>query len=329
MELIVNDVEFSEDFKKALGFPDADISFERLNPTLEIATDEIVDIITEDNYSRLVEFVNNNPVTPQTPDADFTNFSDLDDDKKAEFLKLVKYVMLCKAFNMYVGLGDLTVSNNGRTMRRDDHNVAAFNWQIEKHDAELEQLYFRHLDRMLRFMMKHNLKINQNKYKFKDLIINGLSQFEQFLDIKGSYALFIRLIPALREAEKLIILPRLGATLYEEVKADKTTDLAFLVQKAIVYHSIIWGLQKLEMQVFPKGMMSYNAVYNIINSRNTIETRVMRQSLSLDFEKDLERDLKTLEKLVKTINTPIEEITTDEIEMPEFGFEKNDGFVNL
>lgn len=80
----------------------------------------------------------------------------------------------------------------------------------------------------------------------------------------------------------MIILPRLGETLYEEVKADKTTDLAFLVQKTIVYHSIIWGLQKLEMQVFPKGMLSYNTVFNIVNSRNTLETRVMEQSLSID-----------------------------------------------
>lgn len=348
MELIVNDISFSEDLKKALGFTDADISYERVFPQVEIATDEIVDIITEENYNQLIAFVNNSeepdlvdpptdpPLEPEDPPVepvepvipDFTTFDELTDDQKNDFVRLVKYALLSKAFNMYVGLGDLSVTNNGRTMRRDDHQVSAFNWQIEKHDNELEQLYYRHLDRMLRFMMKHNLKINQDKYRHKDLIVNSLSEFEKFIDVKGSYALYIRLIPALREAEKLIILPRVGKVLFDLVKVDKTSELAFMVQKTIVYHALIWGFYKLELQIFPKGMLSHNAVYSIVNSKNTPETRVMRQTLAMNFEKDLERDLLSLEKMVTEINRPIEEIINPELEMPDFGFDCEDGFVN-
>lgn len=327
MELLVNDIEFSDDLKRTLGFPDADISFERLLPTVEIATDEVVDIITEENYTQLIAFVNEETPDATTP-GEFSYFNDLSDDEKQDFLKLVKNVLLSKAFNMYVGLGDLNVTNNGRTMRRDDHNVSPFAHQIQKHDDDLEQLHYRHLDRLLRFMNRHNLKINQQKYSHKDLLVNSLSQFENFMDVKGSYALYIRLIPALREAEKLIILPRIGKTLFDEIKIDKTTDLAFMVQKTIVYHALIWGFYKLELQIFPKGMLSHNAVYNIVNSRNTAETRMLRQTLAMNFEKDLERDLKTLEKMVTDINRPAEEITTDEIILPDFGFDCEDGFVN-
>lgn len=335
MELIVNESNFSDTFKKALGFPDADMSFERLLPTLEIASDEIIDLITEDNYAKLITYTKaenfdiSESDVPAVPVEKETNtFPDLSNSKKFEFLRLVRYAMLSKAFNMYVGLGDLAVTNNGRTMRRDDHQVSAFNWQIEKHDSELEQLYYRHLDRLIRFMIKHKLEINQEKYNHKDLIVNSLSQFEKFIDVKGSYALYIRLIPGLREAEKQIILPRLGKDLYNALKDETHKDLAFLVQKTIVYHALIWGFYKLELQVFPKGMLSHNSVYAVVNSRNTAETRMLRQTLALNFEKDLERDLISLEKMVAEINKPTGIMNNTEIEMPDFGFGCDDGFVN-
>lgn len=334
MELIVKKEGFSEDFKDKLGFVDSDIAFNRIKPSLEIATDEIIDIITKENYNQVIsklfppevvpetEITENQDLEPENPKPDFNSLSE---DLQNDFVDLIKYAIYLKAFILYVPTGDLSVGNNGRTMRRDDHTVAAFQWQIDKHDESLEQLYYRHLDRLLRFMFENDLDVNQKKYDYKDLLVNSIDVFETHFDINGSRLLYLKLLPAIREAEKLLILSRTGDEIFIEIKTDPGSDLAFLAKKCVVCSAMVWGINRLNLQLFPKGILQQEKDY----SNKKQADPVQRQGLALIFQRDLDKDLEELEKQILIIQTPEIPQEEREFQLPEIGFNKDDSFVDL
>ena len=334
MELIVKKEGFSEDFKDKLGFVDSDMAFNRIKPSLEIATDEIIDIITKENYNQVIsklfppevvpetEITENQDLEPENPKPDFNSLSE---DLQNDFIDLIKYAIYMKASILCLPIGDLSVGNNGRTMRRDDHNVAAFPWQIDKHDENLEQLYYRHLDRLLRFMFENDLEVNQKKYDYKDLLVNSIDVFETHFDINGSRLLYLKLLPAMREAERLMILSRTGEEIFNQIKENPDSDLAFLVKKCLVNSAMIWGINRLNLQLFPKGLFQQEKDY----SNKKQAGPVQRQGLALVFERDLDKNLEELEKQISILQTPQIPQEEREFQLPEIGFNKEDSFVDL
>ena len=303
MELIVSKENFSEEFKDAVGIVDADMNWKRVKPAIELSSEEIIELIGDENYSAALA-------------------AQSDDD----FKKLVKSAVLMKALIIYLPTGDLNIGNNGRTMRRDDNNVSAFQWQIEKHDDSLERIYYRSLDRLLKFMFKKGMDIDVMKYNYKDLVINSLNIFESHFNIESSHLLYFKLIPAIREAEKLEILPRTGADIFQEVKSDPKSDLAFLVQKCIVNYAMAWGINKLNLQLFPKGVLQNESEGSKGYAKKSADG-VQRQGLAISFNNDLDRDLKALEKEISKKKQIPED--PSESMFSNFGFDKNDGFVDV
>ncbi len=356
MELIVKSEGFSKEFKERLGFVDADISFKRLKPSLEIATDEIIDIISSETYSQVLDFI----FPPDIPEEEipeeeipaeeiieeesenqegediseeeteipvYAQFSELTEKQKSNFLDLLTYAIYLKAFVLYVPTGDLASGNNGRTMRRDDHTVAAFQWQIDKHDESLEQLFYRHLDRLLRFMFENNLQVNQKKYDHKNLIVNSIDIFETHFEINGSRLLYLKLLPAIREAERLQILPRTGKDYLVQIKEEPDSALAFLAQKCVVSYAMVWGINRLNLQLFPKGVLQNDSK----SDNKKTSDPVQKQGLALTFKNDLERDLLQLEKEISILQNPPVILQNDEqdLDEPDFGFGCNDKFVSV
>lgn len=351
MELIVKEPGFSANFKTIIGFVDSDITFERLKPSLEIATDEITDIISQQTYDQVIlklfpEENNENQEPPEPADsgnetsdsqneesdvpADFYQFNDLTEKKQDAFISLLKYAIFLKACILYLPTGDLSVSNNGRIMRRDEHTVAAFQWQIEKHDGAIEQLYYRHLDRLLRFMFENNLKVSQKKYDHKNLIVNSIDVFETHFDINGSRLLYLKLLPGIKEAEKLQIIPRTGKDYYNNIKSDPDSDLAFLAQKCIVSSAMAWGINRLNLQLFPKGILQNESKGSEGNSKKVADP-VQKEGLAITFENDLNRDLLELEKTISILQNPPEILQNDNepFKLPDLEFDENDKFISL
>lgn len=356
MELIVKKEDFSADFKDKIAFVDKDLSFNRLKPSLEIATDEIIDIITKETYSQVLHKVfppeievpeeneNQEPSEPATPGnensesmdeetevpAVYSQFNELSENDQNDYVELVKYAIYLKAFILYVPTGDLAVSNNGRTIRRDDKTVSAFQWQIEKHDESLEQLYYRHLDRLLRFMFENNFQINQKKYDHRSLIVNSIDVFETHFEINGSRLLYLKLLPALREAEKLQVVPRTGKDYLDRIKGEPDSELAFLVQKCIVSYAMVWGINRLNLQLFPKGVLQNESKGSEGYSKKTSDP-VQKQGLAMTFQNDLNRDLFQLEKEISILQNPPVIVQNDDqdLDEPDFGFGLDDKFVSV
>lgn len=316
MDLLFKKEEFSKSFKDLLGFVDADIRFERVKPSLEIATDEIIDLIGADTYESFFQEV-----------------------EISELHKMVKYAIALGGYMLYAPTADLSVTNNGRLMRRDDHQVAAFEWQIERNDEALQALYYRHLDRMLKYMVQHSFKINWEKYNHSGLIVSKLTDFETYFNINGSYLLYLKLLPAIREFEQNEIMPRLGSqqkgwelkdwNLVLSEPISYTSPIVQLLQNACVNYAMAWGIRRLNIQLFPNGVLQTSKVSNQGQNRKRGD-KLEHIEVAMVFEKNFEKLLLKIEDEVARLDRAFKICNkkSDIGEDFDFGFDRNSGFID-
>lgn len=274
MDLIWNKDNFSADFKKHLGFVDADIPFVRLESALRASTSEIADLIGSATYATI------KTETTET-----------------EFSKLVKYAILLRALIIYTPTADVAFTARGRKLRTDAQDGTPWQWMLDANIHALDNLYYRHLDLLLKHMFTNGLTVNIAKYNHKDLMVNSLDLFEKHFNIGGSYYLYLKLLPALQECEDLELLPRIGPL----PEPDFTIAMKNIAQKACVYYAMQWGIRRLNIQLFPEGVLQ--------ESRGTgtgTVGRNMKPSAKLEyletamlFRDDAQKYLQVLEGLIR------------------------------
>ena len=306
MDLLFTPENFSAKIKSYLGFVDADLKFVRLKSDVMFATNEIIDLIGETAYNEIK-----------------------DSAEDSEFRFLVECAIALKAYINYAPTADLSHTNNGRLMRRDDHNVSAFQWQIDANDDSLEQKYYRHLDSLLKFMALNNKDINQKKYDHANLLVPSLDIFEGEFNVNGSYLLYLKLLPALRECENLEILPRTGTEKFEALKTTSPDpQLLALAQKICVNYALAWGAMRLNAQLFPKGILIYANSPNQGSGKNIKPSdKLQYLEAAMIFEADYRKYLVRLEERVSKLN---EEPVTNPgiVEMPQLGFDRYSKFID-
>ncbi|AZA49576.1 hypothetical protein EG346_15935 [Chryseobacterium carnipullorum] len=302
MKLLFKQEGFPQDIKKVIGIIDADLSWDRLRPSLEIATDEIVDIIGENNYSTI-----NVETVPEG---------------SQRFFELVKFAIAFKAYMHYAPTGDLAMTNKGRTMRRDEYEVGAFEWQISNHNESLERFFYKHMNLLFKFMVKNNLIINLEKYKHDALIVPTLAEFEAHYGLNESYFLYLNLLPGLREFEDLEMLSRIGEDLYNDRNALKDKKVLHnYLQKSAVYYSIEWGLRHLDIQMFPKSILRSTESSEGSKSKSAL----LPTDLALIFEKDCNRYLKKVENEMTSFRVTV---PSEDFRLPDLDFDDDDNFVS-
>ena len=309
MKLLFNPNTFSSKFKDLLGFVDADIAFRRVKSALNAATDDIIDIIGETVYDSL-----------------FTG--DEINTANAELLELVQYAIALKAYIIYAPTADVAVTNQGRSIRKDDGHVSLFKHQVDTHNDGLSQLYYRHLDRLLKYMAKNNLPINQKKFSHENLFIPSLSVFEDLFNINNSFLLYLNLLPGLRECERDEIIPRIGKPLFD-TKNDwmETKNTLFeLIQKACVFYALSWGIKRLNAQLFPSGILSTSDSGNKGGDgfhRNPASDNA-RTELSQTFMSDAKAALQKIEQELSRL----ENAGSVKVNLSDFGFDECDKFID-
>lgn len=304
MRMLFEEIGFPIDFKSVVGIVDSDLSWIKMKPSLEIATDEIVDIIGEQNY-------------------DSINVSEIPQDK-SRFYDLVRRAIAWKAYMHYAPTGDLAMTAKGRTMRRDEHEVGAFEWQIANHNESLESFFYKHMNLLLKFMVKNNLTINLDKYRHSGLIVSSLPEFEKHYGLNDSYFLYLNLLPGIREFEDLEMLSRIGIDLYDNrVALKEKTILYNYLQKAAVYYAIEWGLRRIDIQMFPKSIM--RQTNSSSNSKSNLKSQLLPSELALVFETDFKRYIQRAESEMSSFRVTI---PGEDFKLPDFDFDEDDNFIS-
>ena len=300
MKILFNkDDPQSGEILEIIGFTDADINLVKLLPYLRTSSREIYNIIGKTNYE-ICEAV----------------FEDggSEGEENTELYELVRYAIALDAFRKYAPLNDLQFTNEGRLFRRDEHQVAAFQWQIDNSNDSMERRYYESVDEIINFIMdSEELEPSDYMTAFDGLYVPNLKAFQKYVNINDSHLLYFKLAPSLRLCEQREIINRMGAK-FADYKAMKDSYLFGLVQNCCVYFAIADGIQKFSVQLFPEGLMKAEKPNKKAGSGYD------KESMTLFYRTQLESLLKILEVEMKKL----EPIYTTK---PQINFWKDDGFV--
>lgn len=300
MEILFDiDSENSGELHKILGFVDSDFTMLQVLPYLTKSSREIYYLVGKPNYDKAAEKYE-------------------DDDLEDPFLNLLRYTIALGAFRQLAPLLDVSATTQGRVFRADDHLKAAFEWMIDKSDDAMERSYYASIDEILTFIVEtQDYDTSPRIQNVKELFVNSLSVFQDFVSINDSHLLFFKLAPSLRLAEEQLIKPRVNAK-FVQYKENEDTPVNHLIKNICVYFAMMDGLQKNSVQLFPRGVLK--EVPN--KTKYASASRVDIESSSLYYRDQLQGLLRDLELQIKKENMIISKKTP-------LSFTPDDGFISM
>lgn len=334
--LFTKDSHGTGEIQDIIGFSDADIPVAKVWPYLRTATREIIDIIGKDNYNICVDYFENQNLETEIQDEKDLPLDDLEIDnlenleiiegpnselsieEKEELFDLVRYAVALNAFRKHAPLSDVSFTNEGRTFRRDEHEVSAFEWQIDKSDDAMERSYYEAVDELITFIMdSEELESSDYMTQFSGLYVPNLKTFQKFININNSHLLYFKLAPSLRLCEQREIINRLGDKFSEyKLPINKDSYITNLIQNCCVYFAMADGIQKFSVQLFPEGLMKAE------KTNKKIASGYDKESTTNFYKKELESLFSNLEIEIKKLQP----VYTSK---PQINFSKDDGYVSF
>lgn len=308
------------ELKKALGFLDADLSFDNFKTDLQYASLDLIDLIGQTTYNFISEYYE-----------DVDSYSPAQDEPAAEEMA----VLLEKAQHpiaMFANLAieantDLSHTNAGRVVKIGSDERQPWEWQIIRDNSAQFRRAFKALDLLIAELDSLELPqwLQSDEYKAsRQYFIYSTRQFNNCFNIHNSRSLYIKLQPFMADAEEEHIEPVIGTTKYASLKENildddvATADAELLkrIQKAVAFFALADAFKTLPVEMFPEGLIEYREKGRMTSEART-ETMVF-------FRDKAKYHLARLEALV----TATENANTEEQD-PITGMEATNKFVNL
>lgn len=321
MKLIFNkDDSAHSEIREVTGFTDADLDFEVLKPSIEIATDELIKVIGADTYKAI-----------------YDAYKDGGAVISKEIVRKAQRAVAFRAIMLLAPLKDLAFTNQGRAMRSDTHLKSPFEWQIVKHDESLEAIYYRSLDALIEALDLSNPVVS-GTVKWKDtevyknsfnILFRTTDEFNEYFAIESRY-LLMKLSPGLKKVQKEEIIPRMTAELYEDyvekLKASEDVPnpkILSLMKEASAYLALAWAVPRMSAVLFPSGVFQ-----NYAASKDSFRGKQVPQKsevgvITLLFQEDGKKALHQLEELLKPIQPK------DESPLYEMKINPRDKYVSI
>lgn len=306
--LFKNDTGFSADLKAALGFIDANITYQQIRPDLFTATKDVVSVIGKPTYQAIIAASEKAAPT----------------DDEETLVILAKSAIASQSYRYFAPKNDLAHTPNGRKMRNSTDEANPFEWMVVKNNDELQRQAYRALDDLIDHM-DETLPAWKSSEAYKEannLFIRKTTEFDTFFTI-GSRLLLIKLSPGISICERDEILPRVGEELFTSLKQKRKEGaplnapekkLLSIIQEACAYSSLAWGLPRLQMQLFPEGILhAVRSERAIVSSRKAAAAMEV-DSMAQHFKVDADKALLRLEELIKSnAPEPTEEVCVSDL----------------
>lgn len=330
--------EFEIEFKEALGFVDADIPIRKIKPDLISAAEYLVQVIGRPTYDALIANYKLKLEGDIGASEPYRN---------TELNLKFKTALLRYAYAIHAKATTLSHTPNGRRMRSSEDEKTPFEWMLVADDDNLKKRAYQSIDNLIDYM-DENFESWRNSESFKKshkYLVRTVKDFDSAYVI-GSRLLLIKLAPAIAQAERREIVPRLGTAYYEELKQKafdytKSLDdethpkpsedeqlLIDYIKEAICYYALSWGITRLQVNLFPDGILQ-----SIRTDRNTVRGRAVPtvpiiDQISQNFKLDAQKSLLEVEQQILKVNPPETSETTDQTTENDYGFNEDDTFVS-
>lgn len=261
MKLVFDLETENTELKDILGFVDADILFSEMKADLKSATRALINILGKDTYNDIAD-----------------RYDDGDDTNDNEELEQVRYVIALGAYISFAPNRDLAHTPQGRKMRVDENEKAAFEWMLDRSNEQLERKYHKGIDELLIILDENTTWKESNEYEaMHSSWVSDTAVLKEFYP-QGTRYLLMNMAPALRRAQSNDIKSRLKADVYTSISGkikagnditDETEiNILSRCREIMVSKALASTLLKARVTIFPEGILQ---AYT--GDRNTTKAR--------------------------------------------------------
>lgn len=297
----------SEELKKLIGFFYASNSFDNIKIDIVLAEEEMTELIGKDVYDKANEHYNSNAYEKEDP-------------SEAEILldNLVHYIQLPVAFYAWKSFSvnaDVSHEDTGRRVKIDpEREKLAWEWMLEKDDQAVLNKAHKTTDRLIAFLEVNVDSIDE--WKNSDarkaslsLFINTAKDFDSIFPIEQSRRFFLKIVPFIKEVERIHIKPVLGAERFDEIKTAITAGnfedadhILDYIKVPVALYAMSVAVKRLSIEVLPNGVFQ-----NYVSDRITQNAKIpaaldVRREVGISLENDGKQQLFVLQEYLKKLN---------------------------
>lgn len=312
----------SEEIKAVLGFTHASMKFSNLENFMSFAKKDVVKVIGKEVFKLADDFYRTDEFgKPEYPDQN-------------NLVNLIQTVMAYSAYRRYVKSNDLSHSETGRQITVQDEIKPAFEWMVDKDDANLLSLANETFELLLDFLDEliaidppgtiANAWMESEAFKsMNSCIVNRVQEFEKVFYINGSRRIYIMLLPFLRKAERSYIPGAITEGRYDAlVESIKDGELdpeqeiiRELATQVIVNHALAKALKMLPAESIPEVFGD-----RFLSEKLDFVDTDARLGAAQVFEQEAKSDYTRLQRYIRTQETvivvEIDDETEDETDLP-------------
>jgi hypothetical protein len=287
----------STELKKHLGFIDANINYQNITADINTSTNDVIKLISKTVYDlAVVAYEKTSP-----------------DESEIELINTIRYPIAVNAYRLFIPSNDLSHSNNGRKMRSDENEKAAFEWMIDRDNQALERRYYRALDDLILYLddcpiegVKTAWKASESYKQTHNNFVRTVDDFNKTFQI-DSRLILIKVSNGLKDAELNHVLPIINQTRFENLKTklkDSGTltpedkKLIALIQTATVLYAMAWAMQRLSVSLLPEGVLQHYTNSTATTQAKTPTKKSETEATRLAFMQDFQKALKDIENFV-------------------------------
>lgn len=307
----------SDEFKALLGFLYNSNNFENIATDAELAEEDIAELVGKD----VIDLANAHYHSQ--------NFGVGGEDYKL-LDELVQHIQLPVAYlanASFASHTDVSHGEDGRKVVIDNENQKmAWQWMIDKDDEAMMNKAHKTIDRLLAFLERNvdKLKVQTSgegeppvyKYVWKDsdkrkeamsLLISSAKIFNDIFPIDNSRRFYLTIVPFLKEAERKHLLPVLGRTLYDKIKADLLEPTGYDDSKSILaqarialaYYALNIAVRRLSIRILPNGLFQDYVSDRLDRNAKRPADKSDRNALAASLRQDADHELDNLAKILE------------------------------
>ena len=309
------------ELKELLGFLYASNNFANIKTDIMLAEEDMAELIgqpimvvAQNHYWSDLFGTGDNPQedpNPEDPDPEEPQPDENPQPSIKQRDELVAHIQLPVAYYAYAAFAahtDVSHGEDGRKVTIDKENQSiAWDWMIDRDDEATFNKAHKTTDRLIAFLEKNAdvfpaWKTSGERKAANGLFISSAKIFNSIFPIDNSRRFFMKIIPFIQEAERKHILPVLGKTKYDEIKAEleagtQSNALLPLIRVPLAYYSLSLAVQRLSVNLLPNGIFQDYISSNTGNrqGRNPAPTDVRKNIIKLIYD-DATFELQNLQK---------------------------------
>lgn len=287
------------DVKAQIGWLYASADFSALQTDLELATEDIAELIGGAVYQRALTAYGSDEAT------------ELD----KELIRMFQLPIALFAYRSYAENADISHEADGRKVKIDkDSESLPWEWMIERDDAALLKKANKTVDRLIDFLDKNiadfsEWKESDQRRDMLGLFVRSAKQFDEIIPIDRSRVFYLRVLPFVRrEDEELVIY--LGWERYQELKkamcdeneTEEQQRIIGFCREVVVHRVMAKAVRRFALQVLPDSVVTkFFSERQTMKATQGASQEMIKTAESL-YTADAERAINKLQQYLKRDN---------------------------